>query len=340
MTVEPHRPVSAGSGGPSRAEQLVFRWLATKGTPSTRYAYAVALGVVVERPGSLPGTVPKRSASRALDWLTWCAAVGTDPLAAVNEHAALWAQGMEQAGLSPATIAQRLSAVASWYAWLVRRQHIPVSPLAGLDRPYVDPDTSKTPGLTKDQALALLAAADTTTGTQRARVAALTALLLFTGARVSESCGATLGDLGVDRGHRVLWVTRYGGARQALALPPPVISRMDAYLAGRGDLERLPALAGTARRDRPLFATVKGIALYPADVWGLVRRLGKAAGLPDELVSRMGAHSMRHSFATLAQGRGVASDATFGSSREHALPAAQREALRCPRPAGAVARLR
>ena len=38
------------------------------------------------------------------------------------------------------------------------------------------------------------------------------------------------------------------------------------------------------------------------------------------------------------QGRGVASDATFCSSREHALPAAQRAALRCPRPAGRAAR--
>jgi integrase/recombinase XerD len=34
-------------------------------------------------------------------------------------------------------------------------------------------------------------------------------------------------------------------------------------------------------------------------VWVLTRQLARAAGLPPELVSRMGAHSMRHSFATL-----------------------------------------
>jgi integrase len=39
--------------------------------------------------------------------------------------------------------------------------------------------------------------------------------------------------------------------------------------------------------------------MLPADVWALMRRLGKAAGLPPELVAKMGAHSMRHSFATL-----------------------------------------
>jgi len=39
--------------------------------------------------------------------------------------------------------------------------------------------------------------------------------------------------------------------------------------------------------------------MRPADVWALMRRLGKAAGLPPGLVKAMGPHSMRHSFATL-----------------------------------------
>ena len=38
-------------------------------------------------------------------------------------------------------------------------------------------------------------------------------------------------------------------------------------------------------------------------------------------------HTLRHAFITAYQGRGVASNATFGRSREHALPAAQRTAL-------------
>lgn len=51
-------------------------------------------------------------------------------------------------------------------------------------------------------------------------------------------------------------------------------------------------------------------------------------------------HWFRHSHASALQGRGVASDATFGIPREHAVPAAQRAALRCPRPAGPPTRLR
>ena len=54
------------------------------------------------------------------------------------------------------------------------------------------------PGLTPDQALALMRAADTAPGPQRARTAALMAVLLFTGARLSEVIGADVGDLGTS----------------------------------------------------------------------------------------------------------------------------------------------
>jgi integrase len=98
--------------------------------------------------------------------------------------------------------------------------------------------------------------------------------------------------------------TRKGGRRQALGLPAPAADRLDAYLATRGDMASLPALPGqpgTPRPRRPLFATEHGERLFPADVWGLIRRLGKAAGLPADLVAHLGPHAVRHAFATLYQ---------------------------------------
>lgn len=74
----------------------------------------------------------------------------------------------------------------------------------------MDYDTSATPGLTRDQAAELLAAADT------------------------------------DRSHRVLRVRRKGGKTQALALPAPAAARIDAYLAGRDDVTALAAVPGPA----------------------------------------------------------------------------------------------
>ncbi len=300
--IERYEPVPAQDGDRLTAEQLVRRWLVTKRSPHTRFNYGLDLGVRLPRPGTRTGGInPGMGEARAPDWLTWCEAIGADPLGGIREeHVALWARGMEAAGLSPATVARKLAAVSSWYAWLRKHGHVPANPAGDLARPYVNPDISKTPGLTKDQALRMLAAADTAPWPQAARNSALASLLLFTGARVSEACGATLASLGMDQGHRVLWVTRKGSeGDQPLALPPPVLGRLDAYLAGRDDLERLPALVGAAGRDRPLIATATGRPMRPADVWALMRRLGRAAKLPAELVARMGTHSMRHSFATL-----------------------------------------
>jgi integrase/recombinase XerD len=256
---------------------LVLGWLATKRSVHTRRAYARDIA----------------------EWLGWLAGVGRDPLAATETEAANWARRLDADGFAAQTKARRLSAVSDWHSWLKRQHRIAVNPLAGLARPKVGRDTSTTPGLTKAQALAILAAADASRGPQAARTSALMSALLLTGARVSEITGADVADLGTDRGHRVLWVTRKGGERQALALPAPAAVRTDAYLAGRGDTAGLPALRGQPGLRRVLFATGPGNRMLPADVWRLVRRLGKAAGLPADLVARLGPHAMRHSFATL-----------------------------------------
>jgi site-specific recombinase XerD len=258
---------------------LVLGWLATKRSVHTRRAYARDIA----------------------EWLGWLADAGRDPLAATETDAANWARRLDADGFAPQTKARRLSAVSSWHSWLKRQHRIGLNPLAELARPKLNRDTSTTPGLTKAQALAVLAAADASRGPQALRTAALMSVLVHTGARVSEATGADVEDLGTDRGHRVLWVTRKGEDRQALVLPPPAGARVDAYLASRGDMTTLPALPGRPglRPKRPLFATEAGRRMLPADVWRLVRRLGKAAGLPADLVARIGPHAMRHSFATL-----------------------------------------
>ena len=176
---------------------LVLGWLAGKRSVHTRRAYGRDIA----------------------GWLAWCAAQGIDPLSAAEPYAARWARRLESEGLAASTVGRKLAAVSSWYTWLIRTGHAAVNPAAYLARPEVSRDTSTTPGLTRDQALALLATADLARGPQRPRTAALVAVLLLTGARVSEATGADIEDLGTDRGHRVLWVTRKGGKRQALVLP-------------------------------------------------------------------------------------------------------------------------
>jgi hypothetical protein len=52
-------------------------------------------------------------------------------------------------------------------------------------------------------------------------------------------------DLAHNRGHRILTVTRKGGRRVALVLPPASTAALDAYLATRA---ATPAMATTADR--------------------------------------------------------------------------------------------
>lgn len=286
-SLTPGTALVAAAADADPVTRLVLGWLAAKRSPNTRVAYARDLGIV-----------PRRRASHVPSWLAWCQAEGVHPVTGVTGvHVARYARKLDAAGLSPASAARKLAAVSGWYDWLARRGHIAVSPAVGIARPKVRRDQPATPGLTRQQALALVRAADADPGPRRARTAALVAVLLFTGARVSEVIGADVEDLGIDQGCRVLWVTRGGGRRQGLALPAPAAARIDAYLARRPDVARVPPQRGPQRR--VLFATATGGRLFAADVWRVVRRLAARAGLPADLASHLGPEAMRHSFAAL-----------------------------------------
>ena len=258
---------------------LALGWLAGMRAENTRTAYARDIGIT-----------PQRRPSRAPAWLAWCQEQQVHPVTGVTTlHVTQYARQLQAAGLSPASTARKLTAVAGWYAWLARRGHIAASPAAGIPRPRPRPRTTPAPALTRGQALALVHAADAAPGPQRARAAALVAVLLFTGAQVSEIISADTGDLGTEQGHRVLRVTRANGRRQALMLPGTAASRIDAYLTGRPSLTGVP----------PLFATRTGGRLFAADVWRTMRRLAARADLPADLASHLGPRMMRHTFAAL-----------------------------------------
>jgi site-specific recombinase XerC len=258
---------------------LVLGWLAANRSENTRTAYTRDIGIT-----------PPRRPSRAPSWLTWCQEQGVHPITGVTMlHVARYARQLETAGLSPASVARKLAAISSWYAWLARRGHISASPAAGIARPRPGPRTPSAPALTSDQALALLHAADTAPGLQRARTAALIAVLLYTSARLSEVTGADADDLGTSGGRRVLWVTRGNGRRQGLPLPGPAAARIDAYLAGRASQAPVQAL----------FATRTGRRLFAADVRQAVSRIATRAGLPADQARHLGPRMIRRSFTTL-----------------------------------------
>ncbi|MEU9508737.1 tyrosine-type recombinase/integrase [Micromonospora sp. NPDC048170] len=239
-------------------------------------------------------------------WLAWCAARELDPLQAnflhVNEYGrALEATLGARTGkpLTPATVARRLSALSSWYDFLVKLRAVEANPVAGADRPRIDRDHSATVGLTPEEVDALLAAAEADTGPTAVRNRAAIALLADLGLRVGELVSLDLADLGAERGHRSVRFVGKGGRPRRRALTPGTAYAVDAYLAQRAAAQGVTVheLAG------PLLVTASGARLDRHAMFRLVRRLARTAGIP--AWARLSPHSLRHAFATTARAEGV-----------------------------------
>ena len=247
--------------GPDPLRSYVAAWLLAQRSPHTRTAYA-------------------RDLTR---WLDWLAGVGVDPLTARRGHVDAWRETLTAAGQSPATIARRLSAVSSWYRYLVDEDVIGRSPAARVRRPEVSPDHSTTEGLDVTQARALLAAGEA----ESPRSAAIAHLALVAGLRSGEIRTARAEMLGSERGHRTLTVTRKGGRRQRLVLPAGTAHAVELACAGR--------------TTGPIVATSTGREMAASEIYRTVVRLARRAGI----TARITPHSLRHSCATLALDAGA-----------------------------------
>lgn len=239
-------------------------------------------------------------------WLSWCADADADPLRATFLHVNAYARWLESTPnarsgkpLTPATVARRLSALSSWYDFLVKLRAVETNPVTGADRPHVDRDHSATIGLTPEEVNALLTVADRATGPTAARNRAAVALLVDLGLRVGELVSLDVGDLGTERGHQSVRFTGKGGRARRRALTPSASAAVHAYLALRASAAGAPVHLLTGA----LLVTSTGARLDRHSVFRLVRRLAREAGIPGW--ARLSPHSLRHSFATTARAEGV-----------------------------------
>jgi integrase/recombinase XerD len=179
--------------------------------------------------------------------------------------------------------------VTSWYGYLVLNTAADAVPLIAYNpgapsvRPDVDRDHSPTVGLSRAEADRLITAADA----DGPRSSAIIRLMLTNAYRCASVTGARIPDLGHDRGHRVLTTTIKGGHLARDPLPPGTAAAIDAYLAARGK----PA-------DGPLFATRAGRPIDEGQLYKLVRRLARKAGIPS--AGQLSPHSLRRTAITEA----------------------------------------
>jgi integrase/recombinase XerD len=112
-------------------------------------------------------------------------------------------------------------------------------------------------------------------------------LLALNGLRVPEATGADIEQLGLERGHRTLVITRKGGKAVTIPLAPRTARAID--------------LATGERASGPLFVTADGRRLDRHGAARVVRRVTRRAGIAEHV----GPHILRHAFITAALGAGV-----------------------------------
>jgi site-specific recombinase XerD len=218
-------------------------------------------------------------------WFAWCAGHDVDPLTAQRAHVDAYARTLAEVPdkdgktKSPATVARHLSTLSGFYRYAVDEDVIARNPVSAVRRPKVGTDTVST-GLDRDELAALVHAAET----DSPRSLALVLLLGLNGLRISETLGADVTDLGTERGHRVLRITRKGGKKATIPLAPRTAEAVESYV---GD-----------RINGPLFVTSSGARWQRSEAWRTLRRFSSSA-VPEKADS-IHPHDLRHAFVTLS----------------------------------------
>lgn len=192
-------------------------------------------------------------------------------------------------GLAPASVSRAMVAVRSLHRFRAEEGMAATDPGAEVETPRVPAGLPK--ALTEEEVGRLL---DRVVGDDAVarRDRALLELLYGTGARISEACALSLGDVDLDAGLARLFGK--GSKERVVPLGRHARAALVAWLddAGRGAM----APERWARRGdaEAVFLNQRGGRLGRQGAWSVVRRHGDAAGL----AGRLTPHVLRHSCAT------------------------------------------
>jgi integrase len=245
-----------------------------------------------------------------------------------RSHVEQWVKAMQTAprgegkppGLAPGTIKTRFNNVRTVLRAAVRDRVIAADPGEGVSLPRVRLHEAALAIPTTAQVRALLDAA-------AERWAAFIAVCAFAGLRLGEAAALQVGD--IDFLRRTIAVTRQvqrAGKSAVEIRPPKYGSERTVHVPD----ELLAMLAQHIALHCPgtdparwLFRSGDGNPVHQNTAGHQWRRARSKAGYP-----KLRLHDLRHFYASGLKVSRIASDASFGSLRERALPAAQRAALR------------
>jgi integrase/recombinase XerD len=190
---------------------------------------------------------------------------------------------LKDLGLSAATIRREVSAIRTYYGFLVGEGRVDVDPSDRLETPRRGrtlPDT-----LTVREVEALIAAPgiDDPLGW---RDRAMLELGYGAGLRVSELCGLLLTDLLLPES--LVRILGKGGKQRLVPIGRSIIGAVSVYLHSlRPTLDR-------GKSGGRVLLNARGEPLSRVGAWGIVKRATERAGIQ----KRVTPHTLRHSFAT------------------------------------------
>jgi integrase/recombinase XerD len=190
---------------------------------------------------------------------------------------------LKDLGLSPATIRRHVSAIRTYFGFVVGEGRLTEDPSDRLESPQrwrTLPDT-----LTVREVEAMLGAPSLDQPLAW-RDRALLELAYGAGLRVSELCGLELNGLLLDEG--LVRVLGKGGKERLVPIGRGTIGPVSVYLS-----VLRPTLDRGRTRSRVLL-NARGEPLSRVGAWGVVKRCAERAGVQ----KRVTPHTLRHSFAT------------------------------------------
>jgi len=216
-------------------------------------------------------------------YLEWTEREGADPLGSDPRILRRYLAELDRAKYARRTIARRLSAVRSLFAFLNREGVVAHDPAAVVSTPKLP---ARLPRVVPADILAALLDAPDVATPSGLRDRALLELLYATGARVSEVSNIDLAELDLAGGQ--VRVTGKGDKQRILPLHREAVERLQAYL--RGGRGKLRPKAG----EDAVFINRNGARLTDGGIRRMLHKhldvLGAASGITP--------HSLRHTFAT------------------------------------------
>jgi integrase/recombinase XerC len=181
------------------------------------------------------------------------------------------------------SLARKLSAIRSFYRYLLRENIIERNPTELTVSPKLERHLPEF--LTIEEAAALIGMPDVSTALgQRDR--AILELFYAAGVRVSELAGLNMGQMDLDS--RQIRVMGKGNKERVVIIGLPAVEALDAYIR-----QARPQLAGKESRDA-VFLNYKGGRLTDRWVQEMILKYARAAGL----TKKVHPHLLRHTFAT------------------------------------------